>query len=906
MPFQPQKSDSPAMYVVLIRVLGIIVPRRLRGDWRQEWEAELRSRELLLAEWGRLNWRTKLDLASRSLGAFLDALWLQPRRLEEEMFQDVRFGCRMLRGSPVMSLVVVLSLAAGLGANTAIFSVISALLLRPLPYYAPDQLVKIFQAQPDPAKGAFPSLWSYPRFEIMRDQSQSFGAVAGFSQEAFNLTGTDAPERLQVEMVSASYLPLLGVGAAVGRTFTPDDDRTPEANLSALISYGLWQRRFGGNANVIGKTLELDKHLFTIVGVLPRWFRGQDGTADAWVTMMAAPLLRFKKTLTMPNNYWFQVVARLKDSVTLQQAQAEMPGIGELIDQRYPAPKQLSEKEKVPAVQPLQAAKVDPAIKKSFLILLAAVGLVLLIACVNTTSLLLGRAVARRREFAVRAALGAGRLRMIRQLITESLLLGLLSGALGVLVGWGALELLKNFPPSDNAQFWTSYTRTFDFFTISLDWRVLSFTFALALLSAVLFGIFPAIRTSFANVSDTLKEGTSGSGGGFRGLGKLGSRGSLIVGEIALSLVLLVFAGLMIKSLARLQAVDLGFAPRDVTTMSAPSRGAKAEFYQQLLDRARGFPGVEAASLGSTAPLLGYASMTAMDVEGRTDIKQAGIGLHSVSPDYFKTLGISLKAGRIFAEQDRQGTPRVAIINQSAAEEFFAGEDPLGKRIRPYIDPDYDTAEQTVEIIGVVGNARYGRLEEPIGPDVYLSCLQPTDPAQTLIVRGRIEPSALAAEVRRVALELDSNVPIAAVKTMRERTAEVTSRTRFIGVVLVLFAGVALVLAAIGVYGVMAYSVSARTRELGIRLALGAQASDVRRLVLREGATLIVAGLALGFLTVLLSGGVLRSQLYDIGTTDPVTFVMVALLLAGVAVLACYIPARRAMKTDPLAALHYE
>ena len=824
----------------------------------------------------------------------------------ETMWQDLRHGLRLLRRSPGFTTVAVLSLALGIGANTTIFSVVNVLLLRPLPYRAPEQLVKVFQSQPDPAKGSLPTNWSYPRFEVLRVQSQSFAAIAGFWQNSYNLTGTDAAERLQVEMVSASYFPMLGVEAAVGRTFAAEEDRTPETNLAALLSYGLWQRRFGGDAQVIGKSIELEKNAFMVVGVLPPGFRGQNGTADVWVTMMAAPLFRNKRTLTNANNYWFQVIARLKDGVTLAQAQTEMPRISEQIEQKYPSPKQtLAGNAKIPALAPLQAAKVDPAIRKSFLILLSAVGLVLLIACANTANLLLARAVARQREFAMRAALGASRLRLMRQLITESMLLAGLGGVLGVAVAYWGLELLKEFRPSDT-QFWTSYTHTFDFFTINLDWRVLSFNFALALLTGMLFGLFPAIQSSFTDVNESLKEGAGSSAVGFRSLRRLSARSLLVVGEIALSLVLLVGAGLMLKSLARLQSVNLGFVPENVVTMAVPSRGAKPEFYEQLLARVRALPGVEAVALGSTAPLLGYSSITVMDIEGRTDIKEVGIGSHSVSPDYFKTLGINLRMGRVFTEQDRIGAPRVAIINQAAAEKYFPGEDPRGKRIQPHMGTDYETNEKFVEIVGVVSDVRYGRLEEAIGPDVYLSSLQPTDSAQTLIVRTSIDPAAITPMVRREVLALDRNVPLTAIRTMKERAAEVTSRTRFIAVLLGLFAGLALLLASIGMYGVMAYSVTARTRELGIRIALGAQAGDVSWLVLREGATLVAAGLALGLLAAWASLRVLQSQLYDMSTTDLPTFGVVALLLAGVALVACHLPARRAAKVDPMIALRQE
>jgi predicted permease len=825
----------------------------------------------------------------------------------ETLWQDLRYGMRMLFKRPGFTLVAVTTLALGIGANTAIFSVIDALLLRPLPYRAPEQLVKVFQARPDPARGMLPANWSYPRFEILGDQSQSFAAVAGFGRNLYNLTGTDEPEQLQVEMVSASYFPLLGVDAVVGRTFATDEDKAPGANLALLLGYGLWQRRFGGNRQVIGNTIELDKHAFTVVGVLPPGFRGQDGAADAWVTMMAAPLLRYKGTLTAPNNYWFQVIARLKDGVTPAQAQAEMQQIGEEIEQKYPVPKETFLRGvNAPTIVPLQAAKVDPAIRKSFLILLAAVGIVLLTTCANTANLLLARAVARRREFALRAALGARRHRLIRQLLTESMLLALLGGGLGILVGRWGLELLKDFHPSDNAQFWTSYTRAFDFFTINLDWRVLSFNFALALLTGMVFGLVPAIQSSLVDVNEALKESAGGSAVRFSGLRKLNARSLLIVAEVALSLILLIGAGLMIKSLARLQAVDLGFMPNSVLTMSAPSRDAKPELYERLLSRVQALPGVESASLGSTAPLLGYSSKTVMDIEGRSGNAQVVVGFHSVSPDYFRTLRINVLKGRVFTEQDRAGTPRVALINQAAADNLFPDEEPLGKRIQPSIDQMYPTGEKFVEIVGVVANVRYGRLEEPIEPNVYLSYLQPTDPAQTLVLRTNIDSAAITAAVRREVQELDRNMPLTGVRTMEERSREATSPARFITVLLALFAALALLLSATGIYGVVAYSVSARTRELGIRMAIGAQAGDVLWLVLTHGMSLAMVGVVLGLGGAFALTRLLQGLLFGVKATDPLIFAGVAVLLTLAALAACYIPARRARKMDPMLALRYE
>ncbi len=819
----------------------------------------------------------------------------------QTLWQDLRYGARMLLKNPGFTLIAILTLALGIGANTAIFSVVNALLLRPLPYRQPEQLVKVFRTQPDSTKGMLPSLWSYPRFELLRDGNQSFAEVVGFNQSFYNLTGTDAPERLQAEMVSDGYFPLLGVNTIVGRSFTAED-----AGTAALLGYGLWQRRFGGDPQVLGKVLEMDKAAFTIVGVLPPGFRGQSGTADAWLPMRAAP--KFVSTiLTDPNDHWFQVIARLQAGVTLAQAQADMQQVSAQIEQKYPSPPNSKDTQvgnaKVPAIEPLQAAKVDPALKTSFLILLAAVGLVLLIACANVANLLLARAIARQREFALRAALGASRWRLLRQLITESLLLAIAGGMLGVLLARWGIALLMNIRPSDNTQFWTSYTHTFNFFTINLDWRVLSFNFVLALLTGLWFGLLPALQSSFINVNEALKES---AGVGFRGQRKLSLRSLLVVGEIALALVLLSGAGLMINSLLRLQSVNLGFVPENLLTMTVYARDAKPEFYEQLLARVQALPGVEAASFSRNAPLIGRSARAVIDIEGRADVKQAGVGFHSVSPDYFKTLGINLRRGRVFTAQDRAGAPRVALINQTAAEKFFPGIDPIGKRLRPYVTPQYETPEKFVEIVGVVADARYGRLEEAIGPDVYVSSLQPTDPTRTLIVRSRVEAAALTAAVQQAVLTLDRNVPLTAIQTMKERAAEVTSRTRFIAVLLGLFAALALLLAGLGIYGVMAWSVTARTREIGIRLALGAQTSDVRKLVITQGIQLTLCGVVVGLLAAFAVTRLLKTLLFGVSATDPLTFASLALLLMSVALAACWIPARRATKVDPLIALRRE
>jgi putative ABC transport system permease protein len=537
--------------------------------------------------------------------------------------------------------------------------------------------------------------------------------------------------------------------------------------------------------------------------------------------------------------------------------------------------------------------------------LLAAVGLVLLIACANVANLLLTRALARQREFALRAALGASRQRLLRQLITESLLLAGSGGVLGVLVARWGVALLMNIRPSDNTQFSTSYTHTFNFFTVNLDWRVLGFNFALAMLTGLLFGLLPALQSSFINVNQALKEGAGGLGAGFQRRHKSSVRSLLVVSEIALALVLLSGAGLMINSLLRLQSVNLGFVPENLLTMVVYSRDAKPEFYEQLLAQVQALPGVEAACVSRDLPLLGRFGAV-MDIEGRADVKKASVGYHSVSPDYFKTLGINLLRGRVFTQQDRAGAPRVALINQTAAAKIFPGEDPIGKRLRPYVNLVYESTEKFVEIVGVVGDVRYGRLEEAIGPDIYVSSLQPTDRTQTLTVRSSVEPAALTAAVQREVLELDSNTPLTAIQTMQERAAEVTSRTRFIAVLLGLFAGLALLLAGIGIYGVMAYSVTARTREIGIRMALGAQRVDVIRLVLKQGMSLAGTGAGVGLLVSLASTRLMKGMLFGVSANDPLTLSAITVLLLVVAWLSCWLPAQRAAQGDPFVALRHE
>ena len=487
----------------------------------------------------------------------------------DKLIQDLRYGARTLLKQPGFALISVLTIALGIGANTAIFSVVNAVLLRPLPYRQPEQLVKVLQSNTNPGKFSTPSFFSYPRFQALRDHNESFSQVAAYCKRAFNLTGTQEPEHLQAEFVSADYFPMLGIEAALGRTFLPEEDRTPGANAVAVVSFGFWQRRLGGDPDAAGKTIELDKHQLTIVGVLPRGFRGQSGVADVWMPAMMTSVLLSPQLLTQPRVYWAEVLARLKPEVTKEQAQGEMNLLYEEIEKLFPGPtggRPSGSGKETFALVSLKDASVDPAIRSSFLILLAAVGFVLLIACANTAGLMLARAVARRREFAVRLALGATRGRIISQLLTESVLLSMIGGGLGVLIAMWGVDILKTFKPSDTTQFWTAYARTFEFFSVGLDARVLAFNFLLALLTGLLFGLIPALQASRADVNEALKDSPSNLGAGLNR--RLNARSILIVGEIALSLVLLAGAGLMINSLVRLNAIELGFEPKDVLTMT--------------------------------------------------------------------------------------------------------------------------------------------------------------------------------------------------------------------------------------------------------------------------------------------------------------------------------------------------
>ncbi|MBI4747266.1 MAG: ABC transporter permease [Acidobacteria bacterium] len=824
------------------------------------------------------------------------------------LWMDLHFAGRMFARYPGFYAIALITLAFGIGANTTIFSVVNALLIKPLPFYEPERLVQVSQASPSPKQPEGMVYWSFPHFTALREASPCFENVAAFVEQPFNLTGADGAERVRVELVSQSYFPVLGVQAAVGRTFLPEEDQTPGSHPVAMISHALWQRRFGGVPEAIHKTLELEQKAFTIVGILPAGFKGQYGTVDVWIPTQMAPVLRYPKILANPNNSWLQVIARLKPGLSLSQAQSALVSTKNHLDQVFPASE--PDSTATMGIIPLHQTKVDPQLKLSLLILMAAVGCVLLIVCANTANLFLVRVVERQKEIALRLMLGASRLQLVRQFLTESIILSLIGGSLALVVATWGIDLLLAFKPTDEEQFWTVYARIFDLFSIRLEPTVLLFNFAISAVTGGLVGLVAAFRISITNPLQSLKS----SDYSFRfqlthfaSVSRVNLRTMLVIGEIAISVVLLVGTGLMIRSLLQLQAVKLGFSPNQVLIVQLPSRNAGLEFYEPVVTKVSSLPGVEAVGLGSSAPLMGYSSLTQMTLEGQSDSGQGAIiGFHSVSPGYFQSLQIPVVTGRAFTTQDRIGAPRVAIINRTAAERYFPGTDPLHKRIHPMIEAEYPGAGEMVEIVGVVEDVRYGRLEEKIGPDVYLSAWQPTDPAQTLVIKASGDPRLLATAIRNEIKQLNPNVPLANFQTLEERTAEVTSRTRFIALVLGVFAAVAAFLAALGVYGVLTFSISARTREIGTYLALGAQPRDILQMVATEGAVLIGLGLVLGVFGALGSLHILQSQLFEISTTDPVTVMGVTGLLAITGLLACLIPAYRATQIDPMMALRHE
>jgi putative ABC transport system permease protein len=832
----------------------------------------------------------------------------QKRVKMERLIQDIRYGIATLAKSPGFTAVAILSLALGIGANSSIFSIVYAALLKPLPYDDPNRLVMVFTETENPKTGkALSSLWSYPKYKTLRDNNESFEQVATVSSQNFPITDSQSPERVGVELVSANYFPMLGVQAVRGRTFAAEEDLTPGTHPVALIGYDLWTRRFNADPNITGQTISLNKVSLTIIGVLPAGFKGQKGTAEIWAPMMMAPQLTFPRRLQTAFASWTEVIARLKPDAPIERAQNEMAMVHDKINEAYPMPPQMAAQmppESIKLVS-LREAKLDPKLGKSFLILFVAVGFVLLIACVNIANLLLAKGISRRKEIAVRLALGATRGRLIRQLLTESVVLALIGGTVAVFVALWGIELLTDFKPTITEQN-KGYIQILDFSKAGIDATVLIFNLLLSIFTGLLFGLLPALQTSKTDVNEALKQNVTSFASQSR-LFKFNPRSLLVVAEIALALVLLISAGLLIKSFARLQAIPVGFESDNLMTLKVElpkyKPEAAAAFEEQLLERIKTISGVESATVATSTPLSNNSSKTVMRLKGEGEGEMKTVGVHSIAPDYFKTLRIPLLQGRAFTNQDRQGVKRVVIINQTAAERYFAGVDPIGKEV--WLGVGWEEKEFG-EVVGVVGDVKYDKVEQAFEPEMYVSYLQPTEDAYFVIARTTNNPTQIVPPLRKEILALDQNVPIYDVKTMDERSAGATSRTRFSALLLGLFATLALILASVGIYGVMAFAVSGRTREIGIRMALGADSRRVLGLVMRDAVILLTIGLTIGIIGALAATRVLANELYEVGTTDLATFVTVSMVLGLVALLASYLPARRATKVDPMIALRYE
>jgi putative ABC transport system permease protein len=805
------------------------------------------------------------------------------------MWQDLRYGARMLYKNPGFTLIAVLTLALGIGANTTIFSVVNAVWLRPLPYPEAEQLVLLGHRNTK-REGNF-ELAPAGFFDLRR-QSKSFAQIAVHSSHDFNLTGTGEPERLQGQIVSAALFSLLKVSPFAGRVFAEEDDREGAPRV-VLLSYELWQRRFGAEAGIIGKTLTFDDRSYTVIGVMPPGFEFPTKGTELW-----APIPFNANAVNDRGAFFLSGIARLNPGVTIEQAQTELDVIARNLAQAYPQ----SNTDLGFSVVSLHESLVS-GFKQALLVLLGAVLFVLLIACVNVANLLLARGAAREKELAVRAALGAGRWRLLRQLLTESMLLGLAGGALGLLLAAWGVEALKLIDPGTIARLEK----------IDLDWRVFGFTLGVSCLTGILFGLAPALQVSKPNLQHSLKE----SGRGFAGARGQRLRGLLVIAEVALSLVLLIGAGLLIRSFIRLQNVDLGFNPDRLLTLRIELSDSKARdwtrganFYQQVIDRVQALPGVESVGITNAAPIETPGMRSAIVMEDKPDPppgQQQFANIRIISPDYFRTLGVPLLKGRLLSAQDNTQAPPVVVINQAMARRYWGEEDPVGKRLR--LGSSRASNAPWVTVVGVVGSVRQSGLNSDPFPELYASFTQGNPRwarPRVLFIRTTGDPLSLVAAVKRQIWEVDKDQTIWAERTMDEIVARWLAPRRFNLLLLGVFAALALVLASVGIYGVISYAVSQRTREIGVRMALGAGRRDILKLILGQGLALTLGGVACGVIASLVLTRWLASLLFEVSPTDPLTFGLIVLLLTFVALLACWIPARRATKVDPMVALRCE
>jgi putative ABC transport system permease protein len=798
--------------------------------------------------------------------------------------RDVRYALRMLLRAPAFSLIAILTFAVGIGINTAVFNVVNGVLLRPLPYPDPDQITMVWVH--NRRQNLTEDITSYPNFVDWKTQSTSYAHMAGFTESAFTLTGDGEPERLRGASVTASFFDVMQIAPAMGRVFTAANE-TPGQDTVIVISHGFWRRRFGGARDVLGRTIVLSGRTYEVIGVMPPALRLPD-KAELWRPLAPAQQLRDSR-----NSFWLPVIGRLKPGVSVERAQSEMKQIGDRLEEAFPANRGYGIN-----VVPLYRQLVGN-IERPLLVLFAAVGFVLLIACANLANLMLGRTAARRKELAIRTALGAGRGRLVRQIVTETFVLALLGGVAGVLLAYLATGFFvtlggDSIPRPD---------------AIVMDVRVLGFALLLATVSALLSGLVPAFQASRRKVVDHLREGARQGGS----VASRRTRNALVAAEVGLALVLLTGAGLLIRTLLTMQHVERGFRPENVAmmTVGAPASAYREPadvrgFYARLLERVRALPGVEEAATGTGVLQPLVANSSVFSIEGKPDPppeQMEEYPVESVSSGYFKTLGMTLALGRDFNDGDHADAPRAVVINETLARKGWPGQDPIGRRMK-YLGDDSQAPWMTV--VGVITDAHRADVTREIRPEVYFCAQQGTPRTQTLFVRTSGDPNAIVPAVRRELQAIDPQVAMFNVTSLESEISRTLSQPRFQAVLLAGFAGIALLLATIGIYGVTSHAVTQRTQEVGIRMAMGAARRDVLLLLIAQHLRPALAGLALGLAGALVLSRFIQTLLFGVGAADPLTFTLVGTVLLLVAAGACWIPARRATRIDPLVALRGE
>jgi putative ABC transport system permease protein len=805
------------------------------------------------------------------------------------LLSDIRFGLRMLLKSPVVTVVALVALTLGIGANTAIFSVVNGVLLRAFPYQDAERIVLVWEK----SRRTEQNVINLGNFSDWKEQNQVFTDMAVFFDRSFNLTGDGEPEEVTGQFGTTNLFSVLGSNPVLGRTFADDDGRDGQPRV-IVISYSLWQRRFGGDKGIVGRQISVNERPSTIIGVMPATFGWhiQKGTqaskpADLWIPFQISNELRQRR------GRFASAVARLKPGVSIDQAQQEMATIGARLSQQYP---EFNTNWSVNVV-PLRT-QVTGAIRRPLFILLGAVAFVLLIACANVANLLLARASSRRKEIAVRAGLGATRRRIARQLLTESVMLSLAGGTLGVLVAWwGTKALVALSPPA-----------LIDLKNVTVSLPVLAFTLGLSLLTGIVFGLAPALEATRFDLQGSLKEGgknIGGSAGGQR------VRNLFVVTQVALALVLLVGAGLLLKSFNRLQSVDTGFNPNNLLAVRLNLLPGKYEtdqkridFYKRAVEQMKTLPGVEVAGAINTPPFTGLYSGTNVEVDGQKlpPGQQLGTGVCVTDANYFQTMQIPLRLGRLYTEQEATEMRHVVVVNETFVQKNLGGQNPLGRRVTIYMKDEIEPSE----IIGVVADHKHLGLDVPVEPVAYWPHPELVYPSMTLMLRTRGDASAVAPAARNVIHNLDPQQPIGEVNTMEALLSTSVARARFSASLLTAFSVLALVMAAVGIYGVMSYTVLQRTHEIGVRMALGAQRFDVLKLMVKKGVVLGAAGIVVGLIASFALTRLIATLLFDVKATDTATFVIVSAGLFLVTLFACYVPARRATKVDPLKALRYE